>query len=166
MDIAGKLNLLHLYLIRLVRQMRETNCNGEFVCHAIVSKTLKETVYQISVRTVNWLGEEIGSSAWYQALPASPERLQISHSLFSLASFRRILKVPIPLPYICVQNLRHRGLSGSENKASPLLWLFFIEKSILLLKNLRKKYSWHSFLLEVLIIKPTRCTNFSNLFLE
>jgi len=135
MNIAGELNLLHTYLIRLVWQTRETNCNGEFVWHAIMSNSLKETVCQISVRTMNWLGEEIGSSAWYQALPASPERLQISRSLFSLVSFRRILKVPIPLPYMCVQNRRHRGLSGSENKASPLLWCFIIEKSFLLLKN-------------------------------
>jgi hypothetical protein len=62
---------------------------------------------------MNGLGEEIGSSAWYQALPASPERLHISLSLFSLVSLRRILSVPIPLPYICVQNLRQSGLSGS-----------------------------------------------------
>jgi hypothetical protein len=95
---------------------------------------LETSLPQTSVLTMKGLGEEIGSSAWYHALPASPERLQTSHSLASVVSLRRILRAPIPLPYMCVQNLRHRGLSGPERNNIP-------------------QWTWHSFIADTIVEK-------------
>ena len=63
--------------------------------------------------TLKVLGKETGTSAWYQELPDSPLRCQISRSIFSFVSPILTVSEPTPLPYMWCQKRIHMGESGT-----------------------------------------------------
>lgn len=65
------------------------------------------------VDTLKELEEDIVSSAWYQALPASPIRVHNSRSTRSRVSLSNTLNAPTPFPNRCVQNRKQSGVSGA-----------------------------------------------------
>lgn len=112
---AQKLVCLFLF----VEELRVGGLNG----HILYFKSLIST--SASHSTLNVLAEETGTSAWYQALPASPVRLQICCSVLSRVSCKWILNVPIPLPNMWVQNLMQSGMSTPETTKWYQIFILF-----------------------------------------
>lgn len=107
-----------IYLFLFVENLRER----EDFMDTLYFKSWIST--RSSHSTLNVLAEETGTSAWYQALPASPVRLQICCSVLSRVSCRWMLNVPIPLPNMWVQNLMQSGMSTPETTKSDSYFYF------------------------------------------